>query len=615
METGGRRGVRGDVDNAYYVFFDMETDGFNGKTLYIHAVSDDYDCGFLNEEEFLKFILFVAKRKKKVIFVAHNGGDFDFVRLFPYLLKYFGKPKKIISIHGKLAYFEYKFKECKIAFKDSYLLIPVALAKFDKLFELNVSKEKIDNISNLSQTDFEKVKSYCRTDCIVLMQGFKRYQEYLNQIFQEKTNLQKTLTLPSVAFNYFKKVSKYKIPNIHSMLFKKAYTGGRTEIFRMWYNKKFYVYDVNSMYPFVMKNFVYPTGKLTISSPDISKEGFSIIRIYSQKYNYIPYLFYKDEITKKLYFPVYDTPETVIRTNVEVRRLKSLGYDFDVLKSYVSEESDYLFNFIEDMFELRKKLKEEGKIGLSEVLKLIMNSIYGKFGQNKKREVIWFGDDFSMNTKRCFKLANEYYFFNSSEKFMSSIFSNLAIASYITAYARNHLYDILLKSDKPLYTDTDASFSTVPLPEGNKLGELKLEAVGYNFVAIQPKVYAYLKEDTNNLVLKAKGFPKKLFTRVEVEHPDVIFAYLKKIGIKLDNPTKFKKMIYNLSKEKEPFQTEPTIKRLMSRYEKRIYTPSGETYPIPLSFIKGRKICRSSGLTESKIEKLETALNLLLSRG
>lgn len=596
------------IINSYPIFFDIETDGFNGKTLYIHAVSDDYDCGFLNENDFVDFIIHVAKKKKKVIFYAHNGGDFDFVRLFPYLLQALGEPTKIITIHGRLVYFYYKFSDCKIIFKDTYLLIPTALKNFDKLFELDVSKQKIENITKLSKTNFEKVKEYCRMDCIVLKNGFYKFCEYVNTLFRMNVNLEKTLTLPSLAFKYFKKQSKYDIPNISSQLLRHAYTGGRTEIFRLWYDDEFYVYDVNSMYPFVMQTYKYPVSTIVKSEPDLTKEGISIVKVYGQKYDDYPFAFYKDDITKKLYFPIFDIPKIIIRNNFELRRMKELGYDFDVIRSYISEENGYLFDFIKEMYEQRKRLKNEGKIGLSEILKLLMNSIYGKFGQNKNREEIWFSDDFNLNTRFYFKWGSGQYYVNTKTFFKKSVFSNLLIASYITAYARSHLYNLMKQCYNPLYVDTDSCFSVKKLSEGNGLGDVKLESIGVNFISLQPKVYIYKKE-SDDIVVKAKGFPKKIFDKFNVEHTDVVLAYLKNVGVKIENATKFKKLLFNLSKNKQPFDTPASIKFLTSQYNKRIVVSTGKTYPIPISYISGRKICRDAGITENTIKKLDLMLS------
>ena len=581
-------------------FFDVETDeGFNGNIIYIHLFGKNIDVGFTNEKRFIEFIFTRANiyKNSTLYFYAHNGGAFDFVRLFPSLFVVFGKPKKIINRHGNVIQLTFALGKTKIIFKDTYALIPIALKKFHEVFNIQHKKLEIENISNLKNVDFNKVKEYCRYDTIVLYEGFNEFRKMMNVAFEGKVDISKKITLPSACFEYFFKKSGFKkrdkddenvLPQNSALIFKDAYAGGRTEIFKAWEKEYFNVYDVNSMYPFVMTKFEYPISKLEVVEPDITKEGISLVKIYSQKYSKIPYTFFRHN--GKLYFPVFDQPNYCIYTNLELREMKKRGYDFDVLKSFISEEKAKIFEYIEDMYNLRMKYKEEGNKGMAEILKLIMNSTYGKFGQNKEREEIVFLDEFDNSVVRSFMLDGTPVYVAFKSEYKKSMFNNYAIASYITAYARHHLYSVFEKCNfNVIYADTDSCFTKKKLNTGERLGDLKLERTVHNFFSPLPKVYVYLVDD--KVYIKAKGFPLKSFDW-KVKTPSLIVDYLKTIGVKVEQPTKFKKMLYNLEKFEKPFIQTETIKFLASVYDKRYILKNGETIPVRTSEIIGRSLVK-----------------------
>ena len=115
-------------------------------------------------------------------------------------------------------------------------------------------------------------------DCLALYQVVKSFMI----LIQDKFNLdiKNYPTLPSLAFNLFNNNYANKNKNfIHQLSGKisedirKGYTGGSTEMYipSLDLNKKIYAYDVNSLYPFVMKNFKYPVGSPTYFEGNILK--------------------------------------------------------------------------------------------------------------------------------------------------------------------------------------------------------------------------------------------------------------------------------------------------------------------------------------------------------
>jgi hypothetical protein len=91
-----------------------------------------------------------------------------------------------------------------------------------------------------------------------------------------KINLHKYPTLSSLAFAIFRThfLRKDEIPQLSGKISKdirQSYTGGAVDMYipRPHKGVKIYCYDVNSLYPFVMKEFDMPIGKPIFFKGDI----------------------------------------------------------------------------------------------------------------------------------------------------------------------------------------------------------------------------------------------------------------------------------------------------------------------------------------------------------
>ncbi|KAG1651986.1 putative DNA polymerase [Nymphon striatum] len=151
--------------------------------------------------------------------------------------------------------------------------------------------------------------------------------------------------------------------------------------------------------------------------------------------------------------------------------------------------------------------------GLRSVAKLSLNNIWGKLAQRNNMSQVLFCDkpsDFFMALTDPTKIVTDFkiitdvmvmlVYTNSSESVSTPIFSNVAIASLTTSYARLHLYSVIEKlGDRVLYYDTDSVIYIEREGEwspetGSYLGELKDEIPGdsiIEYVSGGPKNYAY----------------------------------------------------------------------------------------------------------------------------
>ena len=148
------------------------------------------------------------------------------------------------------------------------------------------------------------------------------------------------------------------------------------------------------------------------------------------------------------------------------------------------------------------------------ISKLLMNSLYGKFGihfqlptYNVYNSTEIESGDFNDKVD----LENGYYLANSANEGYTLPYSNIAIASAITALARVHMSQFKNNKNYNLYyTDTDSAIIDQPLrPEGytltgKRLGQMTLENVYTKFISFGPKFYGGVTQ-SNQEIIKIKG--------------------------------------------------------------------------------------------------------------
>jgi hypothetical protein len=250
----------------------------------------------------------ISKRKYKGYKIYfHNFAKFDGYFLVKYL-NLLG-PCKPLNHKGKIISCKFRLYESKYSFTfmDSLLILPVSLRKLGgfflvdkikgyfpfKLADINykgivppmeyfdtISIEEYDNykkefINKIWDFKEEAIK-YCTIDCISLFQILTKFNKLIYKNF--KLNFTNHPTLPSLAFNLFK--NKYLKKNSIHMLsgeiadnIRKGYTGGAVDMYltKPILGKKIYAYDINSLYPFVMKENKFPIGNPIYFEGDILK--------------------------------------------------------------------------------------------------------------------------------------------------------------------------------------------------------------------------------------------------------------------------------------------------------------------------------------------------------
>jgi len=450
-------------------------------------------------------ILSYARDRSPLWVVAHNA-DFD----WGVLRGYTELPKRGFQLtrswdsHGHI-YRKYRNCNKTVVIHDSMLLWPFALSVLGK----SLGVEKLDPAWSSDNDD--EVSQYCHRDVEILV---KAYQWWLDWIKDEDLG-NFSPTIASQSFHAFRhKFMSHRIL-IHcndrvTELERDSYHGGRTEcryIGRR--DSSIYVLDVNSMYPYVMRNNDYPVKLLGLfknipvkSLSNAVKKYCTIARVqldtnedaYPYKHN------------NKLVFPV-GRFETCL-TTPEIAYAIDHNHIQRVIEVAVYEREPIFTSYVDYMYEKREEAKRAGDKARTLAYKLLMNSLYGKFGQ---RTVSWetigkadIDECYTMTAINPVTHERETYRIHEGviEKCVGSkeaYDAFPAISAHVTAYARMYLYSLIrMAGDKHVYyADTDSLFvdeeglnNLAEYINEYTLGKLKVESVSDYIDIRAPKDYS-----------------------------------------------------------------------------------------------------------------------------
>lgn len=455
---------------------------------------------------------------------AHNGGKFDFIALYQALIEsqYLRSrfhPKPILA-HGSIISLTMKDND-KHAwhFRDSYMLLKDSLNNLCKSFKPDHTKMLRPRCRY--EDDKEGWRLYCENDCKSLYEILKTFNNIIIDIGGSIG-----YTAPSTAMKTFrKKFLKIDIPVYfeYNNLFRNAYYGGRVEVINMLAQETghpYYYYDVNSEYPDVMARNIFPVSKpKNVLYKDVDecfgKCGIMECHVKAPDMH-IPILPFHDLTRTKLIFPVGEWDGFYEFSLIE----KALMCNYEITPKRIWEfEGERIFQEYIDRFYYLKQNSEGAE---RTIMKLLMNSLYGKFGEHQEREELITDPDEDITG--AYPYDNVFgYSIRKYEKF--SAYHLPAIACRVTALAQLKLYsyieEIQRKNGKIYYMDTDSVVTDVRIPTGTGLGELKLEHEIQKAVFLAPKTYILHTYDLDNpYKIVMKGFTehfKKHFTYEDFE--------------------------------------------------------------------------------------------------
>lgn len=294
-------------------------------------------------------------------------------------------------------------------------------------------------------------------------------------------------------------------------LSRESYHGGRVEAFRIGkVAGPIYCYDVNSMYPAVMKGNLYPIRLITRTTHanvnDIANwinDGSVVARVKLEtsepRYGHFT--------GEKLIFPIGKFVTTLTTPELKVAIENDEVKDCEEMAVY--EHADIFTDFVTELYRHRLQSKAEGDDIGAWLIKKVMNALYGKFAQRGR---VWETIGEADLDEMCTETVIDYPegTVHQRRKFAGICQEKMedeegresfpAIAAHVTAFARLKLWSLVLSAGREnvFYLDTDSLYVNTAgagniknLVHTDQLGALKLEKVSSCGEIFGAKDYAF----------------------------------------------------------------------------------------------------------------------------
>lgn len=472
-----------------------------------------------DRDELLSVLL--AHRHRGVHFYVHYL-TYDFGMLLPYI----PVPYKALMVRGKVYRVSmYPAQKQVIHLNDSLGLFynlplsaigkAIGLPKLPTPPRLLGESATVPEWSCTSHNRLWCVECYNLRDAQIVDRAVKMLQETMLDLGSDLRN-----TIASTAMILFRRcfldtdyVKPWPYRNDFARL---GYYGGRVEPFIMGLVQDQNYYDVHSLYPAMMKRYPFPDPN-TLHGPWLNSdpkfiheyEGFSDVLVECPPMH-VPVLPYRT--AGKLYFPIGTFRG--VWAHCELRYALSQGYKIkEVYRTMFAWKVCHPFgDYVDTLYRMRRTAKRMGD-PRHLVYKVMMNSLYGKFGQrcDGGLEQLFpledFDDKDDLTGMSTFELMNRVYVRKAIYTAHEPSYIIVPWAAYVTAYGRIHLHQVMQEADFDVaYTDTDSLFTSHRLPTGIELGELGKIELNVDLEVYAPKFYRYRSVDGAEKIA-CKGVP------------------------------------------------------------------------------------------------------------
>lgn len=534
------------MSKVFTADFETTTD-LEDCRVWAYAICEvDNPLNFIYGNSIDDFIKFCMNKRDNYLILFHNL-KFDGEFIFYYLLKngyeYISDKKDrrnktftcLISDLGQFysieIYFEVKKNHVnKVTIQDSLKILNFSVEQIAKDFNLPIRKLELDYKAKreIGHILTKEEIDYIRNDVEIMARAIKiMYNEGLTKMTIGSNALANYKSMMSYFKNYFP-VLPYEV----DASVRQSYKGGFTYLNPLYKEKlvdeDIIVIDSNSMHPSHMKNDYMPVGEPLYFKGEYKKDITHPLFIVSLSCSFklkagkIPSIQLKNtlgfleneyiestngeivtmtltSVDLELFFMQYDVENLMYHD----------GYKFKRLKGLFSTYIEYWIN-------VKTESKKQGNSARYRIAKLMLNSLYGKFGLNP-----------NVQGKYPYLDENDSVRYKiTPREIRDSIYC--PVASFITAYSR---YDIITSSQKIrdysiekygrdfyIYSDTDSIHCLKLSDEELKsiiniddyiLGYYKVESTAKRGLYIRQKCYIEEGYD-GKLNTTIAGLPKKL---------------------------------------------------------------------------------------------------------
>ena len=493
--------IKKQSEKEWYVA-DFETTGLNeyertGRTrvwLYSIAdkegnISEDGDC-------IDKFMEWCSNHHGALIYFHNLRFDGTFIMSwllengFPYEENLLSHSKRgFSSLIGEMGeYYQIKINFApnrQVIIYDSLKLIPLAVRDIAKAFNLPMEKGKIDyDVYDITP----ETLSYVHRDVQIVAMALK--------FFRDKGYYR--MTIGSNAYHSFQNSClNYKLyfPMLTSEFieeWRQAYRGGRSQVNPRYASqvlKNVNRYDLNSMYPSIMAFKSLPYGRPIVCTKP-GRYKFELYRLsihFRLKPGHLPTLLKTGSVFSKAGDTYWTDSGDVIDLYISSIDLELLYRHYDVY--HIKYKQIFGFKCVEGIFEDWVNMMYENKSkytgGLRLVYKLLLNSLYGKFGSKSIgfNKIPYIDEDGNLALLR------------GEDHEMTRYYMPMAIA--ITSWAHKIIDDAIMEVgyENFIYCDTDSVHTFAHLPDdmvdNKELGKFKLEGTEEISKYVRQKTYLY----------------------------------------------------------------------------------------------------------------------------
>ena len=413
-------------------------------------------------------------------------------------------------------------------FVDSLKLLNMSVRKIAKSFELPFSKGDCDYFKErpIGYEPTDEEWDYIKRDVEIVALA-------LEEMFANNCD---SLTIGSCALKNFTenigidKFAQYfpQLPPEEDSFIRKAYKGGFTWLNPIYENKEVksgVVYDCNSMHPSAMHDKPMPVGRphlffgeppkkklwvaqYHVDSCELKDKHIPCIQI-KNNWRYIETEYLKEIHDDDIYITNIDYE--LIKENYEIEGEFVFGYSFE---SKVGIFSDYIDSWM--------KVKATTTGGKRQIAKLMLNTLYGKFGTRPERV-----------SKEPIIDGNRVRLVTGPKEMCKSVY--IPVACFVTAYSRDNIIRNALKEyDRFIYCDTDSlHLEGTEIPKGidihpTRLGAYKLENTFTKAKFIRAKTYIEVINGENQV--KCCGLSNE--SRANIDYDEFRIGYTNETGKK-----------------------------------------------------------------------------------
>lgn len=403
----------------------------------------------------------------------------------------------------------------RVEILDSLKLMTMPVKDIPKAFDLQIEKLALEYEKVVYEEDYEPDErdiEYVKHDCDIVAMG-------LAKVFSMGL---KKMTTAANAMDYYKKLKGKEFDRLYPQLtlstdidIRKAYRGGWTYL-----NPKYkdlivdegQVYDVNSMYPWAMRDCLLPYGDPIYF--DGRYEEDKVFPLYVQcfsccfklKENHFPTIQIKGSFRFSETEYLSDSgglPVLLTLTNIDMELfLDSYEvWDTEYINGYKFRGASGQFkDYVDYWYGVKREAKKTGNKAMSFQAKLYLNSLYGRFGKNplQRSKFPFLGTDDIV-----------HYETGGEEQGETSY---VPVAAFITSYCRDKIIRTADKVyDRFVYADTDSihilgkEIPDIDIDE-YRLGAFKLES---SFVTAKfHRAKCYIEDSGEELLKKCAGLPQ-----------------------------------------------------------------------------------------------------------